>query len=142
MNFVPVAIVIAAISGINTSQPTSYKTAFLRAQQDDRPLLVLVSAKWCPPCQMMKRSTIPQLIEANKFQGFHFATVDLDDNPVDARNLIGTRGVPQLVLYERQNGQWKSRFLSGFHDVASVETFIGSTSELRTAQIPSLAADK
>lgn len=142
MNFVPVAIVIAAISGINTSQPTSYKTAFLRAQQDDRPLLVLVSAKWCPPCQMMKKTTIPQMIEANKFKGVHFATVDLDENPVDARNLIGSRGVPQLVLYERKNDKWQIKFLSGYHDIAAVETFLGSKGEVRTAQVPSLAAGK
>lgn len=142
MSFVPVAIVIAAISGINTSQPTSYKTAFQRAQQDDRPLLVLVSAKWCPPCQMMKRTTIPKMIEANKFQGVHFATVDLDENPVDARNLIGTRGVPQLVIYERKGEQWTSRFLSGYHDIAAVESFLGKSGELRTAQVPTLASGK
>ena len=134
MNFVPVVFVIAAISGINHSEPTDYKTAFNRAQQDNKPLLVLVSAEWCPPCKMMKKTTIPQLIEANSFKDVHFATVDLDQQPVDARNLIGSRGVPQLVMYEKHEGSWKVRFLSGYQDVAKVETFLNQSDAIRTAQ--------
>ncbi len=134
MNFVPVVFVIAAISGMNTSEPTDYKTAFNLAQQDDKPLLVLVTAEWCPPCRMMKQTTIPRLIESNKFKDVHFATVDLDRNSTDARNLIGSRGVPQLVIYEKQNEAWKVRFLSGYHDVASVESFLNQSTAIRTAQ--------
>lgn len=134
MNFVPVVFVIAAISGINNSEPTDYKTAFNLAQQDDKPLLVLVSAEWCPPCKMMKQTTIPQLIDGNKFRNVHFATVDLDREPTDARNLIGSRGVPQLVMYEKHNGSWKVSFLSGYQDVAKVESFLNQSEVIRTAQ--------
>lgn len=143
MNFVPVALVIAAMAGTNTSQPTDYKTAFHRSQQDDRPLVVLVSAKWCPPCQMMKKTTIPSLVDANGFSGFHFAMVDLDEENKNARNLIGSRGVPQLIVFEKVDGQWSKRFLSGYHDVASVEDFLHKSDTLtRTANAQVIAAGK
>ncbi len=142
MNFVPVVFVIAAISGINNGEPTDYQTAFNRAQQDDKPLLVLVTAEWCPPCKMMKQTTIPQMIEAKQFDGVHFATVDLDKNPTDARNLIGTRGVPQLVIYEKQNDAWNVRFLSGYQDVAKVQSFLGQSPTIRTAQADLQVADQ
>jgi thiol:disulfide interchange protein len=139
MNFVPVVLALAAISHSQSSQPVDYKTAYTRSQQDERPLLVLVTAQWCPPCQLMKQTTIPRMIDNHKFDQVHFATVDLDVNTKDARNLIGSRGVPQLVLYEKQGGVWTVRFLSGYHDVAAVESFLTQSSKVRTAGIPTLA---
>lgn len=138
MNLVHVVAIIAAISHVPSSEPTDYKTAYQRSQQDERPLLVLVSAEWCPPCRMMKQNTIPAMVDNNKFSNVHFATVDLDRNPVDARNLIGDRGVPQLVLYEKQDGVWTVRFLSGYHDIAAVETFLGKPKSIRTADAQTL----
>ncbi len=138
MNLVPVVLVLAAFANANSSQPTDYKTAYKRSQQDDHPLLVLVSAQWCPPCQLMKTTTIPQMIEDNKLSQFHFATVDLDKNATDAHNLIGSRGVPQLVLYEKQGGVWTVRFLGGYHDVAAVETFLKQSDGVRTAKAQTL----
>lgn len=139
MNFVSAVLVIAAVS--NTSQPTDYKTAYKKAQSDDRPLLVLVTAEWCPPCKMMKDTTIPQMVSDNKFRNVHFASIDFDKDPKNARNLIGNRGIPQLVLYEKIDGKWNVRYLSGFQKVAAVEKFIG-TPDLRTAKADSLAVDK
>lgn len=142
MNFVSAALVFAAFSGINSSKPVDYKTAYQRAQEDGRPLLVLVTAEWCPPCQMMKKTTIPALVESNGFSDVHFATVDLDRNPVDARNIIGTRGVPQLVLYEQKEGRWQTRILSGYQNVSSVEAFLGHNNRTRTAGADSMISGK
>jgi thiol-disulfide isomerase/thioredoxin len=142
MNFVSAALVFAAFSGINSSKPVDYKTAYQRAQEDGRPLLVLVTAEWCPPCQMMKQTTIPALVESNGFNDVHFATVDLDRSPVDARNIIGARGVPQLVLYEQKDGRWQTRILSGFQNVASVEAFLGHNNRTRTAGADSMISGK
>ncbi len=139
MNLVSAVLVIAAIS--NSSQPTDYKTAYERAQLDDRPLLVLVTAEWCPPCQIMKTTTIPKLISDNRFRNVHFASIDLDKDPKNARNLIGNRGVPQLILYQKIDAQWNVRFLSGLQTVSAVETFIGNP-DLRTANADSLAIDQ
>ena len=49
------AVMIIAVTGIaSAGEPTDYKSAYLKAQQGDKPLLVLVTADWCPPCQVMR----------------------------------------------------------------------------------------
>ena len=139
MYLVSAVLVIAAIS--NSSQPTDYQTAYKQAQLDDQPLLVLVTAEWCPPCKIMKSTTIPQMISSDKFRNVHFASIDLDKDPKNARNLIGNRGVPQLILYRRIDGEWNVRFLGGYQTVAAVESFIGSP-DLRTANADTLRIDQ
>ena len=117
------------------SEPTDYKTAYSRAQSGDKPLLVLVTAEWCPPCKTMKLTTIPELMSKDAFKDFHYATVDLDTEQKLARKLIGNRGVPQFILFEKQNQRWERRYLRGMQSVASVEAFMaGSRARTRTAK--------
>lgn len=125
------------------SEPTDYKTAYARAQLGDKPLLVLVTAEWCPPCKTMKATTIPQLMSKDAFRGFHYATVDLGVEEKLARKLIGKRGVPQLILFEKNDGRWERRYLRGIQSVASVEAFIAdSQAGPRTASKPTTAESK
>ena len=111
----------------------TYKEAYRDAQAGDKPLLVLVSATWCPPCQVMKQTTIPQLMQKNAFNDFHYATVDLDQEEELARQLIGNRGLPQLIMFEKSDGKWVRRYLKGIQSVATVEAFVAQASSYRTA---------
>ena len=111
----------------------SYKEAYRDAQAGDKPLLVLVSATWCPPCQVMKQTTIPQLMQKNAFNDFHYATVDLDQEEELARQLIGNRGLPQLIMFEKSDGKWVRRYLKGIQSVETVEAFVAQASSYRTA---------
>ena len=140
MNYVPVILVLAAFT--NQSEPTDYKTAYNRALEGDKPLLVLVTAEWCPPCQKMKRTTIPELINNQKFNHFNFATVDLDRDRSDARKLIGNGSVPQLIVFEKKNNQWKTRTLLGYNSTAAVEAFLAESVPIRTANANTLAVDQ
>ena len=60
MKFLAAAIAIvifAPMAGIaSAQQPTDYRTAYNQTQQGTKPLLVLVTAEWCPPCQVMKKT--------------------------------------------------------------------------------------
>lgn len=114
-------------------QAKSYAEAYRDAQAGDKPLLVLVSATWCPPCQVMKQTTIPQLMQKNAFKEFHYATVDLDQEEELARQLIGNRGLPQFIMFEKKDGQWVRRYLKGIQSVATVEAFVAQASSYRTA---------
>lgn len=140
MNYVPVILILAAIT--NHSEPTDYKTAYKRAMEGDKPLLVLVTAEWCPPCKRMKQTTIPTLINDDKFRNFNFATVDLDRNQKDARKLIGNGSVPQLIVFEKRDKQWKMRSLMGYNSVESVEAFLAESNPVRTAKATTLAIDQ
>ena len=111
----------------------SYKEAYQEAQSGDKPLLVLVTATWCPPCQVMKQTTIPALMQKDSFKDFHYATVDLDAEEELGRQLIGNRGLPQLIMFEKQDGKWIRRYLRGIQTVQTVEEFVAQASSTRTA---------
>jgi len=135
-----IAVMIAAVAApalSNAQQALDYKTAYANAQAGDKPLLVLVTADWCPPCQEMKRTTIPQLMQLEAFKGFHYSTVDLDKEEKLARELIGERGVPQLIMFEKQEGKWIRRYLRGAQTVQTVEAFVAQSGLLRTASASS-----
>lgn len=125
--------IMLASTVMMTSSPTDYKTAYEKAQTGDKPLLVLVTAEWCPPCQVMKKTTIPQLMQKNAFKDFHYATVDLNANEKLARQLIGNRGVPQFIMFEKKNDRWVRRYLRGVQSSNSVEAFMAQAETLRTA---------
>lgn len=126
------ALVLMTASSVATGEPTDYTTAYDRAMKSEKPLLVLVTAEWCPPCQSLKRNTLPKLLDRKSFHGMHFAQVDFDSETRIARQLIGNRPVPQFILYEKRNGKWSVKHLVGLQSVASVEKFVGN-SVVRTA---------
>lgn len=112
---------------IKSSRPLDFKTACQKAQKEGKPLLVLVTAQWCAPCQIMKKKTVPQLLRNNAFRGFHFATVDYDREQIMARKLIGSRGIPQLIMFKKKDGRWVGRRMSGVHSTSEVEAFIAQS---------------
>lgn len=111
----------------------SYREAYQDAQAGDKPLLVLVTATWCPPCQVMKQTTIPELMRKKSFKDFHYATVDLDEEKELGQQLIGNRGLPQLIMFEQEDGKWVRRYLRGIQTVETVEAFVAQASIFRTA---------
>ncbi len=141
MNFIT-ALVIITVTGLAVDDPTDYKTAYNNAQKGDKPLLVLVTAKWCPPCQVMKSTTIPTLMQKQAFKDFHYATVDLDAEEALARQLIGHRGVPQIILYEKHNDKWVRRYLRGIQTPETVEAFVAQALVPRTASAQPALAEK
>lgn len=138
------ALIVAlfAATTLNAQKPVNYKTAYKRAQAGDKPLLVLITATWCPPCQVMKKTTIPELMQKEAFKDFHYATVDLDQEPTIARQLIGSRGVPQLIMFEKRDDKWVRRYLRGIQTPQTVEAFVAQAKVLRTASAENAVVDK
>ncbi len=136
MNLISALLLSAVL--LPVQEPTDYKTAYEKAQAGDRPLLVLVTAEWCPPCQRMKNTTIPELLQREAFKGVHYATVDYDLDGELAKQLIGERGVPQLLMFEKKEGKWIRRYMTGYKTADVVEAFIAqSESAIRTASAES-----
>ncbi|MGI9516942.1 MAG: thioredoxin family protein [Pirellulaceae bacterium] len=120
--------ITSTASAIDTfAETVDYETAYHRAQTDQKPLLVLVTAEWCQPCQKMKETTIAEMLGNEALQDVHFATVDVDNDEQDAKNLIGDGAVPQLILFERDGSQWQWRRVEGYQTVAQVEAFLDPT---------------
>lgn len=122
-----VLLLASTLVGVHDNEPTDYTTAYKKAQNGDKPLLVFVSAEWCPPCQTMKSSTIPRLVEKDAFDGFHYATVDLGKQQELGRRLIGERGIPQLIVFEKKDDKWQRRYLRGMQSPESVKAFIAQS---------------
>jgi thiol:disulfide interchange protein len=140
------ALAFVFATGISLScfaqKPTDYNTAYQAAQDGKKPLLVLVTAEWCPPCKVMKNTTIPELMQKQAFKNFYYSTVDLDRDQKLARQLIGDRGVPQLIMYEKKNDKWIRRYLRGIQTPETVEAFVAQAGAVRTANVSSNLVDK
>ena len=114
----------------------TYTEAYKKAQAGDKPLLVMVTADWCPPCRVMKATTLPTLLQKDAFRNFHFAMMDYDKEPELADKLIGDRGLPQMIMYEKSNGKWLRRYINaknGIPTVQMVESFVAQAGTFRLA---------
>src|SRR4051812_34171462 len=66
VSFALAAVLQCALLGAN---PGSYHTALQEAQKQQRPLLVLVGANWCPGCNAMKTRVLPGLARRGALRG-------------------------------------------------------------------------
>jgi thioredoxin-like negative regulator of GroEL len=111
-----------AVCGAN---PISYNAALQDAQEQQRPLLVLVGASWCPGCQAMKTRVIPSLAKRGGLKGVSFAVVDADAEAEMAKQLMRGASIPQLIAFSRMpGGQWHREQLTGEASEAEVQTLI------------------
>ncbi len=110
-----------------------YTSAYKLAQAGEKPMLVLVTATWCGPCQQMKATTLPELFKKGTFDKLHFAMVDYDAEPTVANALVGDRGVPQLVLFQKVNDQWVRSYVAGMQSAENVESFIAKASNIQVS---------
>ncbi len=124
--------------------PTDYATAYRQAQAGNKPLLVLVTAEWCAPCQMLKRTTLRDMMAQRGFNDFHFAMVDADREPETAAKLTENRPVPQFIIFERKGSTWNRRYSIGFHSVGELQAFLAPSikSDVRMAQNPADATSR
>lgn len=118
-----------------TSLPTDYATAYRQAQAGDKPILVLVTAEWCAPCQMLKRTTLQEMMARKGFSDFHFSVVDADKDPETAAKLTENRPVPQFIIFERSGNTWNRRYSIGYHTVDDLQAFLAPSikSDVRIA---------
>lgn len=121
-----VALVFAlGLSALTAENQTTYQQAYNTAVNDaSRPLVVLVGADWCPSCQAMKTSTLPQVEQAGGLNHVAFAMVNVDSDSVNARNLMQGGSIPQLIMWVKTNKGWDRRQLTGNQAVSTVEAFV------------------
>ncbi|HMC10825.1 MAG TPA: thioredoxin family protein [Pirellulaceae bacterium] len=107
------------------ANPPSYQTALQDAQAQQRPLLVLVGAAWCPGCQTMKQRVLPGLARRGVLKSVSFAAVDTDTEAEMARQLMRGGSIPQLIVFSRlPDGQWHREEIVGETSEAEVQSLI------------------
>jgi len=89
-----------------------------------RPMVVMVSAEWCPACQTMKDKVIPEVKRRGLLGKVAFAIVNLDRERKLGRELTRGGPIPQLLMFRKTDEGWKLRRLVGGKSVNTVEHFI------------------
>jgi thioredoxin-like negative regulator of GroEL len=102
----------------------TYTEAHRVTAETGKPLVVMVGADWCGPCQNMRRAILPRVREHGLFRKVAFAHVNLDREKDIANEITGGGPVPQLVMFRKTKDGWQRRKLIGGHSVEEVEKFI------------------
>lgn len=110
---VALALMFVVTGAAADSKPLEYKDALSKAQQEKKPLLVLVGARWCSSCEVMKRDTIAPMKEAGELDEVVVTLVDKDEQPELAQKLMKGQTLPQVVLFSNRTGVWKRFSLTG-----------------------------
>lgn len=133
-------ILIAALQlAAAPDQADQFEQAFRRSASTGRPLVLLLGAKWCPGCVVMKDNVLPKVAKAGGMADIEFAYIDIDRNRRLAAKLSKAKTIPQLIRYHRTSDGWKFNLLNGAHDVSEVSSFIntGSTRPASVGKGPS-----
>jgi thioredoxin-like negative regulator of GroEL len=123
-----VALVQAAIMATGAeATPVSIETyaeAHRTTTETGKPMVVMVSTDWCPPCQVMKKTILPRVREHGLLKKVAFAVVNPDRDRDLAEKLTGGGPIPQLVMFRKTPDGWMRKKLVGGQDVETVEQFI------------------
>ena len=76
---------------------TNYETALATAKKEGKPIILVFSATWCPPCQSMKKAVYPSAEVKPLHDKFVWAYLDVDDTEnAKAATKYGVEGIPHV----------------------------------------------
>lgn len=75
----------------------SLKAATAASAKSGKPMIVVFSAVWCPPCQQMKKEVYPSEAVKKLHDKFEWAYLDVDeDSNAAAIKKYGVNGIPHI----------------------------------------------
>ncbi len=76
---------------------TSYAAALETAKKEGKPVILVFSAAWCPPCQSMKKNVYPSAEVKPLQDKFVWAYLDVDEEAnAKAAQKYGVEGIPHV----------------------------------------------
>ena len=108
----------------------NYDEAYRLAAETGQPLVVLVGAEWCPACQGMKQTVVPQLVRRGSLKKVSFAAVNTDRQSGLAGKLMRASSIPQLIMYVKTDKGWSRREMIGLQSVSAIEEFLDQGVEM------------
>ncbi len=127
-----VSLLLAIAIGSITSLRTDYAEAYKESVKEDKPLMVVVGADWCPACNVLKQSTLEPMAEGGELDEVSIAVLDRDSNPELVEQLTkGEKMLPQIIMFTRTGaGQWTRHHLKGYQTKQPVRSMIRSAISL------------
>jgi len=122
-NFILVALVQVSALGADRQD---FDRAYQQSLATGRPLVVLVGARWCPACQKMKNTILPQVAGVGGLSNVVFTYVDIDLQRQVASRLSRGTSIPQLIRFDPTPTGWKSHRVVGARSAREVYEFINS----------------
>lgn len=104
---------------------TDWKSATEKAKAEDKPILAMFSAEWCPPCKMMKKDVLPTDVVKNALEPYVLVYIDGEEQP-DLATRYQVENWPTFVLMDPQAQMFDS-FAGG---VGDPEQFVMIVSEM------------
>ena len=120
---VQTAVLATGVEATPVSSET-YTEARRIVTETGKPLVVMVGADWCSPCQTMKKTVMPRVREGGLLRKVAFALVNPDREHELAEKLTGGGPIPQLVMFRKKGNNWVRKKLVGGQSVEAVERFI------------------
>jgi thioredoxin-like negative regulator of GroEL len=114
----------------------SYADAYTASAETGKPMLVLIGADWCPHCVVMKNRVMPQLQQQGALEDISYVTINSDQQPALARQLMQGSSIPQVVLYYRTAQGWKRHRNVGAMSAGNVTQLIRQAVDAVAANPP------
>ncbi|MEL6108609.1 MAG: thioredoxin family protein [Planctomycetota bacterium] len=123
-------LLLAVIMSSVTTAPlkTNYAEAYRESVAQDKPLMVVVGAPWCPACNVLKQTTIEPMAQTGELDAVSVAVLDRDSDPELVKQLTkGEKMIPQIIMFTRTpSGAWKRNRLMGYQPKQPVRNLIRS----------------
>lgn len=120
-----ILIALVQVSALGADQQ-DFGQAYQQSLTTERPLVVLLGARWCSACQKMKNLILPQVAQTGGLKNVVFTYVDFDRQRQLASRLSRARSIPQLIRFDRTPAGWKSKRLVGARSPRQVYDFINA----------------
>ena len=115
------------LSGVTNEQVLhqNYGEAYRQSVKQEKPLMVVVGAPWCPACNVLKETTIKPMAQNGELDSVSVALINRDDDPELVKALTkGDKMLPQIIVFTKDNGHWKRRKLMGYQPKKPVRSLI------------------
>ncbi len=124
-----VSLLLAVLlSGVTSEQEMQqgYLDAYKHSVAEDKPLMVVVGAPWCPACKVLKDTTIRAMAKSGELDEVSLVMVNRDEDPELAEQLTkGEQLIPQIIVYTKsESGRWQRRRLMGFQSQQPIRSLI------------------
>jgi thiol:disulfide interchange protein len=122
--------VVPVVPNIPKEEVLPYEAAYRKAQEEKKPLVVLVGADWCAACKTMKSDTIAPMKSTGQFKEVVFTQVDKEAQPELASQVMQGNTLPQIVVFCESERGWKKFSLTGLQSERRVKELIGKAWEV------------
>ena len=119
-----VLALLLSVAGTAVNKPLTYEEAIQQSQKENKPILILIGAKWCASCELMKRDTIEPMKSAGELKDVIVTYVDKDERPELAQQLMKGETLPQVVMFCKDSEQWRRLSLTGMQNKVRMQELL------------------